>query len=60
MAFDRILGYFDVKCGTDYSLKTISIGSSGGDLPFESLGGRFDKLRAGYRLSETVHAAFGI
>ena len=41
MAFDRILDYFDVKCGTDYSLKTISIGSSGGDLPFEDLRGRF-------------------
>ena len=47
MAFDRFLDYFDMKSVTDYSLKTISIGSSGGDLPFEGLGGRFDKLRAG-------------
>ncbi len=32
---------FGVKWGMDYSLKTISIASSGGDLPFEGLRGCF-------------------
>jgi hypothetical protein len=31
----------NTKGGIDYSLKTISIGSSGGDLPFEGLRGFF-------------------
>jgi hypothetical protein len=30
-----------MKYGMDYSLKTISIGSSGGDLSFEGLGAGF-------------------
>jgi hypothetical protein len=41
MSGNMLSNIFDVKCGTDYSLKKISIGSSGGDLPFEGLRGRF-------------------
>jgi len=36
----EILDRFAVKCNMDYSLKTISIGFSGGDLIFEGLGSR--------------------
>ena len=37
MVLDRNSDCFDVLWGMNYSLKTISIGSSGGDLAFEGL-----------------------
>ena len=40
MALNGDFDYFAVKYHTDYSLKTISIESVGGDLIFEGFGGR--------------------
>ena len=55
----EIFDYFTVEHGMEYSLKTISIGFSGGDLIFEGLGAASTSSGQAVSFNQTGYSAIG-